>query len=389
MPDPAPAAIFFAYAREDADAVRKLAESLQGLKGWSVFWDHKIPPGRVWLEVLEEALRGSKCVIVAWSRHSINSRWVKREATEGLDRNILVPVLLDSVDPPFGFRDIQAADISGWSGNSGHPGFESLIAAVQRVLELSGQVSNGIGDSPKPDVGPASVQEIKPGTGTHWNRRRILAAACSTAVAGGIAGVFWYRRRPLISIPSGSTRRIVRRRGPWSVATQLPHGFYLNPRSGIVHVVLMSGRIGHVASIREAALQAIPMLQGSPANSAPQRRVHLSAASQAFEDAALEFVRQRRHDAAIQLLGSAISHDLQLQRRSGNRPSLRLYDLYAGLLARYGERQQLQALVGLLPQGTHASLFASRAKSWSDPNSSWSKGWSKPGNGKRWGGLPM
>lgn len=107
MPD-----IFISYAREDEDRIKELADTLKQ-RGCSVFWDRTVPPGQTWRSHIGDSLNSAKCVIVAWSRYSVDSRWVMEEADEGLKRNALIPVLLDAVDPPLGFRSIQAADLTG------------------------------------------------------------------------------------------------------------------------------------------------------------------------------------------------------------------------------------------------------------------------------------
>ncbi|HIG42367.1 MAG TPA: toll/interleukin-1 receptor domain-containing protein [Gammaproteobacteria bacterium] len=53
---------------------------------------------------MEEALEAARCVVVVWSNHSIKSQWVRTEAHEGLERKILVPLLLDDVKPPLAYR---------------------------------------------------------------------------------------------------------------------------------------------------------------------------------------------------------------------------------------------------------------------------------------------
>ncbi|MGH9875587.1 MAG: toll/interleukin-1 receptor domain-containing protein, partial [Pyrinomonadaceae bacterium] len=105
--------IFLSYAREDLERAHRLAEALEA-QGWSVFWDREIPAGKTWRQVISAALRQAHCVIVAWSEASILSDWVCEEAEEGRTRKILVPVFLDEVNPPLGFREIQAAGLVGW-----------------------------------------------------------------------------------------------------------------------------------------------------------------------------------------------------------------------------------------------------------------------------------
>jgi hypothetical protein len=55
--------IFISYVSEDREKARELAEALSR-RGWSVWWDRKIPLGKSFDEVIEKALAESKCVIV-------------------------------------------------------------------------------------------------------------------------------------------------------------------------------------------------------------------------------------------------------------------------------------------------------------------------------------
>ena len=48
--------IFLSYAADDRETARRLAEYLES-RGWSVWWDRKIPAGSVYPEAIEEALR--------------------------------------------------------------------------------------------------------------------------------------------------------------------------------------------------------------------------------------------------------------------------------------------------------------------------------------------
>ncbi len=91
--------IFVSYAREDRERVAPLVAWLESA-GFDVWWDTHIAPGRTFDRTIEAALEDSQAVIVVWSAHSIGSDWVQTEATEGLERDILFPVLFDAVRPP-------------------------------------------------------------------------------------------------------------------------------------------------------------------------------------------------------------------------------------------------------------------------------------------------
>jgi hypothetical protein len=102
--------------------------------GFSVWWDRRIPIGKTFDLIIEEALDAAKCVVVVWSNYSVRSEWVKNEAYEGIERQILIPVLIDDVRIPLTFRRIQAARLVGWHGEIPHPELELLIGSIKELL---------------------------------------------------------------------------------------------------------------------------------------------------------------------------------------------------------------------------------------------------------------
>ena len=126
--------IFLSYANEDREAAARLAELLESV-GWSVWWDRRIPAGRTWRSVLEDALKDMRCMIALWSHHSVESPWVAEEAEEARRMGkTLVPILIQRVEPPIGFRAIQAADLVAWNGSIDDPAAKLLIADLKSVL---------------------------------------------------------------------------------------------------------------------------------------------------------------------------------------------------------------------------------------------------------------
>ncbi len=133
--------IFLSYANDDSASAEKLAAALEKL-GWSVWWDRKIPAGRVFEEVIEEAIDAASCVIVLWSKSSVNSRWVKTEASEGADRQVLVPVLLDGSRIPLAFRQIQTARLEAWDGDPDSPLISELADSIRHVIDRAVEPAN-------------------------------------------------------------------------------------------------------------------------------------------------------------------------------------------------------------------------------------------------------
>ena len=124
--------IFLSYAREDRDRAEKLAHALES-RGWSVWWDRRIQAGHSFAEVIETQLEAARCVVVLWTEHSINSNWVQNEASEGDHRTVLIPVRLDDVRIPLGFRHLQTADLLDWDGDQ-TPELAEFLSAVESKL---------------------------------------------------------------------------------------------------------------------------------------------------------------------------------------------------------------------------------------------------------------
>ena len=126
--------IFISYAKEDRERAAALAD-IFGEHGWSVWWDRDIPLGKTFDVVIEEELTRARCQVVLWTEHSIGSNWVKAEAQEGLEREILIPALMDDVKIPLEFRRIQSANLVGWEGDPEDPSVVGLVGSVGRLLE--------------------------------------------------------------------------------------------------------------------------------------------------------------------------------------------------------------------------------------------------------------
>jgi hypothetical protein len=126
--------IFLSYAHENHEHARSLAELLTSF-GWTVFWDREILAGTVFDDVIQQQLDSAKCVVALWSIHSVGSQWVRSEAEEGANRNMLVSVLVDDVRLPIAFRRIQAAKLLNWTGSKDDEQLKDVLKAIRFVVQ--------------------------------------------------------------------------------------------------------------------------------------------------------------------------------------------------------------------------------------------------------------
>ncbi len=152
--------VFLSYAREDTARAQQVAQGLEQA-GLDVFWDNEIPPGTTWADYIEQKLTQCKALIVLWSEHSTKSQWVREEARMGRDKGVLIPVLVDGATPPFGFGEVQAANLSGWSGDANDPNWRRFIDAVTRFAQAAPEPGPAA-QAPQPAAAPASNWSTPP-----------------------------------------------------------------------------------------------------------------------------------------------------------------------------------------------------------------------------------
>ncbi len=134
------------------------------------FLGQKTPAGKTWRQYIGKALDEAKCVIVVWSKSSIESDWVMEEADDGRQRRILIPVTIEDVVPPLGFRSIQHENLSDWTGNPEHRRAKSLLQSIEGIAGKSPQ-----GKSPVETVQKETTAE--PSTETGLQRQKICPEA--------------------------------------------------------------------------------------------------------------------------------------------------------------------------------------------------------------------
>jgi TolB-like protein len=173
MPD-----VFLSYCRDDQPVARRFADGLER-EGFSVWWDQSLSAGEAFDKVTERALKDSRAVVVLWSKRSVESRWVRSEATLADRYGTLVPATIEACYRPIMFELTHTAELSGWSGDSGDPRWRSFIEGLRKV------VSKGAPSAANPALAPAAPPAPRS------TRRSVVwtALAAALVIAAGLA---WY-----------------------------------------------------------------------------------------------------------------------------------------------------------------------------------------------------
>lgn len=152
------ARIFLSYDHEDMGLAKPIADALEK-SGHTVWYDRHIQGGAQYSHKIEQALDAADTVVVLWSKHSLDSAWVRDEAAEGRDRGKLVPLKVGGVTVPIGFRQFQTIDLGAWKGRGKVPNFDRLLDAVGSQSEESAVSSPGIATTLSP---PAARPKARP-----------------------------------------------------------------------------------------------------------------------------------------------------------------------------------------------------------------------------------
>lgn len=176
--------IFFTYAPEDAPRAAAIAQALQA-HGLSVDWTREILPGQNRVTEMTRRLNEARAVVVLWSARSAIAPMVLDEAGAARDQGKLVPVMIERIDPPLGFRQLHTSDLSAMDGPDGREQIALLAQALQGREAAPGAGAARSNWSAPPHTamdGPA------PPTKFLWTR----SFWSGTGLVGLVIGLVWF-----------------------------------------------------------------------------------------------------------------------------------------------------------------------------------------------------
>ena len=170
--------VFVSYNSDDRQIAHQFARGLER-EGFSVWWDQAIDAGEAFDRATEKALGEARAIVVLWSKHSVESDWVRAEATEARATGRLVPVMIEPCKRPVIFELTQTADLVGWDGDATDTRWRTFIDGLRRS---TGQ--------PRPDGGPTLQAPVAAPVTSRTGARRWVTLAIGAALLAA-AGLYW------------------------------------------------------------------------------------------------------------------------------------------------------------------------------------------------------
>lgn len=121
--------IFISYRRDQREQVVLIADKLAEL-GLSVWFDARLEAGTSFDEEINREVRSAKAVLVCWSPEAIQSRWVRAEASIGLERDVLVATFLRPTELITPYNLVHTVSLEGWSGAQDAASWRDLLARI-------------------------------------------------------------------------------------------------------------------------------------------------------------------------------------------------------------------------------------------------------------------
>ena len=174
--------IFLSYNREDSARAQLFADAFRA-EGFEVWWDAHLRSGEEYDRVTEAALRDAKSVVVLWSKRSVDSSWVRAEATQAYRSRKLMPAMIEDCIRPVMFELTQTAELSHWKGDRKNPAWQSFVSDLRELVSKDRTAAQVVRQAPAPGRRSSIFTGAK----------AMAAAAGLLAVVAAIGAWWWLR----------------------------------------------------------------------------------------------------------------------------------------------------------------------------------------------------
>ena len=183
--------IFISYKREERAKARELAAVLERT-GWTVWWDLELVGGVRFGDAIQAELDEARCVVVLWSKLSVQSDFVIDESDYAREQKKLLPARIDDAVLPLGFRRLHTIDLFG----QGQPQVDGLETLVQHIAKRIGAPAGSGGTLKEASAERAvATKEIKPTASTlaapEIHRDILSDGSAGPEMVAIPAGTFW------------------------------------------------------------------------------------------------------------------------------------------------------------------------------------------------------
>ena len=126
--------VFISYTRDERSRCVSIAERLRAL-GLDVWFDAKLASGTAFDREIEERVRSARAVLVLWSPKSVESNWVRSEATIGQQRNVLVSVQIAPCTLPVAFTNTHTEFLHDAHFADDDPAWINILVRVANLTD--------------------------------------------------------------------------------------------------------------------------------------------------------------------------------------------------------------------------------------------------------------
>lgn len=127
--------LFISYTHADRPIADALAATLSS-EGFNIWWDPELYLGQDFTKEIERTIERVAFVIVIWTKTSVKSDWVMREARLAAQQHKLLPISFDDCVVPLEFSRLQTKRFINWP---------TILAELYRAIGIEPELQHSLG----------------------------------------------------------------------------------------------------------------------------------------------------------------------------------------------------------------------------------------------------